>query len=274
MEENDNLYDKLKQMAGNDASNINILQEQIDVKLQMSYFKMAKKVKAELDKDYDYLQDVEKLYDPEQEVATKKKLVCQLASFENVAYYRALEKYKEHADETMKPWVILAIQESRMMLESGLLDEKQLFISTGLGGKGTKLRYFVVLINNAEENYTDVQKKLINDEFDYKIKNNAGELEEVVFDEQFAMLTCLLPIEKPVQEVLSGATKECNNFGKFIQENFLITNVKKMSTEEIKEFLDSKDSEGGTTINIDPDNDDEPDDDLPFDDKGPGPMPF
>jgi hypothetical protein len=251
MEQNENLFDKLKKMAGNNEANINILQEQIDVKLQMAYFKLAKVIKKELDKEKDYLQEVEKLYDPEFSIDEKKKLICILASFDNVAYYRSLEKYKEMADEELKPWVILGLQESRMMLESSLLDEKQLFISTGLGGKGTNLRYFVVLINNKEENYNETQQNLIIQEFQYSINKHGGELEETVFDDKFAKITCLLPIEKPVQEILSKTTKECNSFGDFINENFLITNVKKMSTTEIQEFLNKQDSEDNDHFEVD-----------------------
>lgn len=243
MENKENLFDKLKQMAGDKSTNINILQEQIDVNLQMAYFKLAKLIKKNINKDKDYLQDVEKLYDPEILVEEKKKLICILASFENVTYFRSLEKFKEFADDELKPWVTLGIQESRMMLESSLLDEKQLFVSTGLGGKGTNLRYFVVLINKNDEHYNEIQQNLINKEFEYSINKNGGELEEAIFDEKFAKLSCLLPLDKPVQEILSKTTKECNSFGQFINENFLITNVKKMSTNEIQKFLDNQDKE-------------------------------
>ncbi len=40
---------------------------------------------------------------------------------------------------------MLAFQENKMLLESSLLDENQILISTGLGGKGMKLRYFTVM---------------------------------------------------------------------------------------------------------------------------------
>lgn len=255
MEEQNNLYDKLKKMVGDNTANINILQEQIDVKLQMKYFQKARDIKKNLDKSYDYLQDVQLLYDPEIPIEEKQDLVCKLASFDKVEYYRALEKYKAHAEEPMQPWVTLGLQESRMLLESELLDEKQLFVSTGLGGKGSKLRYFVVLINNDNEHYSDVQKELIGKEFEYSIRKNGGEMEEVHFEDKFAMLTCLLPIEKPVQEILSKTTKECNSFGKFIHEHFLITNVKKMSTAEIREFLESQAKNDDFTIDLGQNND-------------------
>lgn len=256
MKEANNLFERLQDMVGDKNATINILQEQIDLSLQVEYFKKSKKIKKGLDKEYDYLSEVSKLYAPEVEIEEKKTIICQLAAFEKVSYFRALEKFRELADEPMQAWVTLAIQESRMLLESTLLDQKQLFISTGLGGKGSQLRYFVVLISTSKSDYSSTQQNLINNEFAYSLKKNGGELEEIVFEDKFAMLTCLLPIQKPIQDILNKTTKECNTFGEFIQENFLITNVKKMSSQEIDEFLDSQQESGGMSIEIDPGDDD------------------
>ncbi|MDA3866810.1 MAG: hypothetical protein PF489_08700 [Salinivirgaceae bacterium] len=260
MENNKNLYEKLQKIVGDKNAKINILQEEVDVKLQVEYFKQAKLAKKSIDKNHDYLIEVEKLYDPEIDNNTKRTLICQLASMENVTYYRALEKFKEHADQELKPWATLALQESRMLLESSLLDEKQLFISTGLGGKGAKLRYFVVLINNFKEEYKASQQEIVSKEFAFSLQKNEGELEEIQFEDKYAMLTCLLPLQKPVQDILSGATKECNTFGDFIKENFLITNVKKMSSTEINEFLNAKEDDINFDIEIDPESDEDNDD--------------
>jgi hypothetical protein len=232
-----NLFDKLKELVGDNAANINILQEEIDVALQMEYFRLAKKIKKEIDPDKDYLIDVEQLYNPETTNATRRKIICILASFEKVEYYRALEKFHEHANEEIKPWVTLALQESRMLLESSLLDEKQLFVSTGLGGKGIKLRYFVALINAKGREYSPTQQNLVKNELNYALQQGNGELEEINFEEKFALVTYLLPIDKPVQQILIKFIKECNAIGEFIDENFLITNVKKLSVDEIKQFI-------------------------------------
>ena len=176
-----------------------------------------------------------------------------MASFDKVDYYRALEKFSELAEEEIKPWVVLALQESRMLIESSLLEEKQLFISTGLGGKGTNLRYFVVLISTTKEPYTITQQNLIAKEFSFSLNANGGELEEIEFDDKFAKITCLLPIQKPIQDILNKTTRECNTFGDFIQKNILITNVKKMTTVEIKEFLNAPPKESGYEISLDAD---------------------
>jgi hypothetical protein len=56
---------------------------------------------------------------------------------------------------SLKDWAALSLQESRMTLESSLLDENQVIISTGLGGKAKKLRYFAVIAAKRRENFSE-----------------------------------------------------------------------------------------------------------------------
>ena len=67
--------------------------------------------------------------------------------------YRAIESFLEIAEEILHDWAVLALNESRMLLESKFLDESQVFISTGLGGKEEKFRYFVVLMTRIEHGF-------------------------------------------------------------------------------------------------------------------------
>ena len=51
-----------------------------------------------------------------------------------------------------------------------LLDEHQVFISTGLGGKGKKLRYYVVFLNKkTDEMLNATQQKLLKDELIFEL---------------------------------------------------------------------------------------------------------
>ena len=59
-----------------------------------------------------------------------------MAAIDDVGAYRSIEKYSKNADDELKHWSLLALQESRMLLQSKLLDQSQIFISTGLGGEG------------------------------------------------------------------------------------------------------------------------------------------
>ncbi|MCK4663113.1 MAG: hypothetical protein KAT68_09630 [Bacteroidales bacterium] len=233
----ENIFDKLKQISGKEFANINILEEQIDISLQMEYFELSKEIKKDINKE-EIISKKDNLFNTDIAIEEKKKLLIQLASIEDVKAYRTIEKYLSNPAKELKNWAILAFQESRMILQSSLLDENQVFISTGLGGKGTKLRYFIVIISNSSNSFTVVQKKIINSEFDFILKKRNGELEKIEFSDNISTILSLIPINVSVQEVFKNAIEECNKFGNFLKPDFLITNVKVLTTKEIKTFLE------------------------------------
>ena len=73
----------------------------------------------------------------------KKNGWSYLATLDDVSVYRAIENFSKQ-DTPLKKWAIIALQQSRMLLQSTLLDDPGVFISTGLGGQGLLLRYFCV----------------------------------------------------------------------------------------------------------------------------------
>src|SRR5208337_659902 len=137
----DNLYDKIQELLGNLHGNFNILEEQIDIDLQLEYFETSKDIKKSLDKK-ETLNNMESLFSSSLSIDAKKNLLIRLASVDQVEAYRSIERYMLEPDPLLKDWATLAMQESKMLLESIFLDQNQVFISTGLGGKGKKLRYF------------------------------------------------------------------------------------------------------------------------------------
>ena len=47
----------------------------------------------------------------------------------------------------------------------------------------------------------------------------------------------IIPMDVTIKAVLNEAIDDCNQYGNFLVENFIITNVKKLSFDEIKDFL-------------------------------------
>ena len=43
-----------------------------------------------------------------------------------------------------------------------------------------------------------------------------------------------------IEEIFNSIIDECNTYGNFLSENIIITNVKKLSIEEIEDFLETK----------------------------------
>ena len=239
MEDHENLYDKIRELFGAKPGSFNIMEDNIDVDLQMEYFEYSRKMAGELESDW-AMERLEHLEDPGVSVKEKRQLLARLASVEDVGAYRAIERYVKAPDPGLKEWAMLALQESRMHLESELLEENQIFISTGLGGRNEKLRYFVVLIARNREKLSGPQQKIINIECQDVMKRFDAEMEEISFSGYLSTVLLLLPIHYPVKQVFNAVVEACNQYGDFLRENFIVTNVKKLSFREITDFIERK----------------------------------
>jgi hypothetical protein len=238
----DNIYKQLQKAISELPENFSILEEQVDIELQMEYFNFSRDLKAKFSDEL-ILKHKSDLFDSETSIDEKKNLLVLLASQDRVEAFRAIETYAKNPDLELSKWSILALQESRMVLQSSLMDEQQVYISTGLGGKGQKLRYFVVFVGNEKiVEYSDIQSKLIKTELEFEIRKIDGELEEISFSENLAVAVLLLPVQSDLQLVFRSVIAECNQYGDFIKPDIIITNVKRMSFAEIKRFLHDSDS--------------------------------
>lgn len=236
LEPNDSILKQLQELLGEHAGNLNILQHIVDVEVQVEYFEFAQAHQPNPNHE-EVLRSEPKLYDPFVSIDEKKRLLVDLALVEQPEAYRILERFSADAPSELNGWSLMALQESRMLLESLFLDEKQVFISTGLGGKGDKLRYFVVLFSLNDLPFSEAQQKLIEGEFDFTLKKYESQLEKIVFQDRYATMHALVPLKMNVREPFQAALDECNSLGRFIRSNFIITNVKAFSVEEIEKLL-------------------------------------
>jgi hypothetical protein len=232
----ESLYRKIQEALENIPENFNVLEEQIDVQLQMEYFQFSRKLREEENLS-GMIDDAGMLFNPLVEEETRKKILVALASSAEVEAFRTIERFLKNPDPGLKDWAILALQESRMLLQSSLLDEQQVFISTGLGGRGRSLRYFVVFLNKEGSGLTNMQKKLLQDELKYVVEKNEGELEEFQVMLDFTTAMVILPLKAALKDIFRGIIDECNQYGNFLDDDMVITNVKKLNTAEIVEIL-------------------------------------
>ena len=232
----DNIYDKIVEMFGVNRGSVNILEEQIDTETQTEYYEMAKNNEDEYTSE-EIIKNKDIIFDKNASIDDKKNILVQLASVDDIEAYRAIEKYVNQPNIKLYHWACLALQESKMLIESKLLDENKVLITTGLGGKGTKLRYFVVLFSSTGKNFTRLQQKIIKDELNFAFKKSGAELEEIAYSDNLATILSVVPIHVSVQELFSDIIDECNLLGSFINLNYIITNVKVLALDEINEIL-------------------------------------
>ncbi|MFW5658010.1 MAG: hypothetical protein ACOCYF_01025 [Bacteroidota bacterium] len=239
MVEEENIYDKIQEIFGTMPANLNVLEEEIDVDLQMEYFEHSKNHKTSLSME-EIIQKKDDIFLEGISVPEKKDRLVELASIENIEAYRTIQRYLQEPEDDLRDWAMLALQESRMLIESKLLDENQIFISTGLGGKGFKLRYFVVILSRNFSDFTRMQRKIIRNEFEYILKKVDAEIEEIRFRKNMSSILAIIPLNISIKDIFRRAIEESNQYGDFIKTNFLVTNVKKLSFREIKDFVEKQ----------------------------------
>lgn len=246
--EEDKFYNNIKKAFEDLPENFSILEERIDIEIQMKYFEFSKKLKEEDTAEACFISR-EELFDATVDEERKKEILTSIAVFDDVKAYRTLEKFVSESEGDIKQWGVLALQESRMLMHSSLLDEQQVFISTGLGGKGQKLRYYVVFLSEKKDIMLNkTQQKLLKDELVFELNKHDGEFESMDFMEGFSSTLVMLPIDAEIKNVFQNVIDECNQYGNFLQEDLVITNVKVLSRSEIIQLIHQKKSENKDSL--------------------------
>lgn len=223
--------------------NLNILEEEIDVQVQKEYFALLNKISRNLDTfpqlTKNYLENINDLFDEAIDPEIKKKMLVILATIDDVVTYRAIENFSKQ-NSPLQKWAIIALQQSRILIQSSLLDDPGFYISTGLGGQGSLLRYFCVFPFQKEIELPEFQKKILKDELLSMIHRTKGALEIIEFHNHYATAIVLFSLQTDIPHIFADFIDECNQYGHFLTENIIITNVKKLTEEEILTSLQHK----------------------------------
>ena len=203
MKEEGDVFKKFRDSFSKMDGHFHILEQRVPVELQMEYFKYSEQVRKERAKpdlnDMDYTAFRESLSNPESTTDYKKYILSMLATSREVKAYRMLEDYVQHPDEDVSNWAYMALMESRISLESELSDEKQIYISTGLGCKGEKLRLYVLMLSRDRKPFLEYQRKVIEREFAYFLPKADCEIERLTIGEQYVELVFLIPVRADIK---------------------------------------------------------------------------
>lgn len=240
-EDKDNIFEKQKQALQQLDGNLHILEHRIPVEKQMEYFKYSDYVRKEqtpiTEEDLEYYNIA--LYNDETTLEYKKHILSLLATSRFIRAFRILEKYVKHPDPEVADWANLALLEIRMSLESELSEEKQVFISTGLGGKDHKLRFYALLLSTDRKPFVDYQKETIQREFSFFVPQIDGEVERLHIGENYVEITFLTPMGSNIKELIDRIVNECNQYGNFIHDIYTVTNVRELSEEEVLQIVNA-----------------------------------
>jgi hypothetical protein len=236
MENKDNIYENIREVLGKTPGRLIVLEQQIDTDVQVEYYHFAKAMEADFDPEK-VMQDKDGLFMQDIPVEGKKKLLVQLATIGRVEAYRTLEKFAHMGEHELTDWASLALQINRVLLQSELLDENQVLISTGLGGKGLKIRYFAVLLTFTGRSFSGFERSIVSSELRFSLKKCSGELETIQFDRELCTIISIIPLNVPIHELFDSLIEECNQYGDFLNPDCMITNVKILSGSQIRKMI-------------------------------------
>ncbi len=239
MKNEDDIFNEFQRSLETLKGNLHVLETNVPVEKQMEYFRYSDDVRAKMqDKSIESQIDALNAEGTPQE--DKKFAMTFLAISGDVKAYRALEHYtQDHANEPtdLGDWLKLSLLQARITLESELSEEKHIFISSGLGGKEDKLRFFSIFRSNDLLPFSPYQIHLIEKEIPFFIGEYHGEVENITIKENYFTIVFLIQLKVNIKEVLEKALNECNQYGDFISRKFIVTNVKIYSDKEIQEEL-------------------------------------
>jgi hypothetical protein len=240
--EKGDVFENFRESFNKIDGHFHILEQRVPVELQMEYFKYSERMRRDnkVMTEEDFNNYKQSLSDSKATADSKKYALLALAVSHEVRAYRVLEEYVQHSEPDVANWAYMALMESRISLESELSEEKQIYISTGLGGKGEKLRFYALFPASDNKPFEDYQRQVIEREFVYSLTKENCEIEQLTISDLYAELLFLIPVRADIKAMLNKVITECNQYGNFLSGMLTITNVKELSAGEIAEVIGKK----------------------------------
>ena len=228
--------DHYNDLAG-ELSNIDIIESPIDPSVQKEYHDLSDSIDFDNANYGEVLAETDQLFVGGTPIEAKKRMLILLAHLGTIESAKKLEKYLKVSERGLKDWAVLSLKECRMFLESVFLNEEGGFISTGLGGKGNKLRYYFIVSKRHGRPLTGAEKETVQEAFQASSDEYGLELEELTIEGDYAMVGILVPMEVAVGEVIEGGIRQCNITEEVLSVDYYVTNVGKPTKEEISRYL-------------------------------------
>jgi hypothetical protein len=238
------VFNQFQKFLKETEGDLHILEQRVPVDVQMEYFKFSNQLRKSPShpEEEDFEKFISGLEDRSATKEHKQLILSTLAISKQAKAYRILEQFAGETDGELADWAYMALMESRITLETDLSDEKQIYISTGLGGAGKRLRFFVLLIASSGSSFADYQRQVIEREFTYALAKENCKIERLTIKDKHVELLLLIPIQTDIKNTLEAIINECNQYGNFLSESITVTNVKELNEEEIAKIINSHES--------------------------------
>lgn len=222
----------------NNLDSFSVMESAIALSVREEYFNLSKSIDLASIDYKEVLKESGKLFSENTPIETKKRILVLLAHRGTVESFRILEEYVRISEGNLRDWALLSLKECRMFLESVLLKEESGIISTGLGGRDNKLRYYFIVRSKEGLTLTENHRNTLKNGFNTISRKYNSQIEEIKFESDYAMIEILIPMDVAVGDVIEEGISECNRVADFLFIRYYVTNVKRPTWEEILEYLD------------------------------------
>jgi hypothetical protein len=164
---------------------------------------------------------------------TKELLVC-LSEKGNVKSYRKIEEIIKNGNPEILDFSYVSLKFARLNLENQLSDEPVGFISSGLGGKENKLRYYFVI--KSKEKIEPERESIVIHELENICTKNDSEYEESENHGKYVLIKILVSIDFAIGNIIDDLTNRCS----FLDKEYMCTNVEKPSIDFIEKWINNK----------------------------------
>ncbi|MDR3189370.1 MAG: hypothetical protein LBT94_09355 [Prevotellaceae bacterium] len=217
---------------------IKVVDLKLDMKVQMEYFAFLSAAAREYGSGESSMEALmERAFDAGAPPDERKRILAWLSCSEEVEALRALEQYEKSCPEEMKGFVAICVYQCRTGIESMLLDERHAVVVSGMGGKDDKIRYFAALMTLSGQPWTTTEQHLLREELVLTSKEHDAVVEVLEFSGKYAKMLFLIPITLPPITVVRSAKNASNELGVFISPQEVITNVSRLSDEELDKIF-------------------------------------
>ena len=209
----DDLLAKLREtLEQQGIDSFHILEDLVPVEVQMEYFRYFERLRRE---NEPFMRDEEvSCSSPRCERGAQKRSLTLLASIPDVSAYRSIETYHSSPLEPeLAHWSSMALVSSRIILSSYLSGQQQVYISSGLGGHGKKLRFFAVLTTTERQPFTDLQREIVNREFTFQLEQADVVIEKFETKENYFTIQMLFAFDKDAKSILDAAVNDATSTG-------------------------------------------------------------
>ena len=227
-----------------ELSNIDIVESPIDPSVQREYHALSDSIDFDNVNYQDVLNRTEELFAGDTPVEGKKRILILLAHLGTMESAKIIERYLRVSEKDLKDWAVLSLKECRVFLESVLLKEEGGFVSTGLGGKDNKLRYYFIVSTREGLTLTGSERENLQEAFKGSSDEYDSEIEEINIGANYAMVGILVPMHVAVGAVIEEGIRRCNRMGEILFVDYYVTNVKKPTKGEISRYLRNVRREG------------------------------